>query len=205
MAIVFKKALRKNVADQTAAAKYYPQLLTLGQSVGIDKIAYQMKENSSLSKGDILSVIANFVECMRKNLYNGHSVNIRDFGVFSLSARTEGSETEKDCTAKKIRTVRINFRPSTGVRPDLASTRAEDAMEFVDLQTYLNGQKEEEDAGGWRWTALRLCKDFALAGRPACRGGTFFCALWGGQWLFLHRSMLCVPDEKKYICPYLYK
>ena len=85
MAIVFKKALRKNVADQTAAAKYYPQLLTLGQSVGIDKIAYQMKENSSLSKGDILSVIANFVECMRKNLYNGHSVNIRDFGVFSLS------------------------------------------------------------------------------------------------------------------------
>ena len=102
----------------------------------------------SLSKGDILSVIANFVECMRKNLYNGHSVNIRDFGVFSLSARTEGSETEKDCTAKKIRTVRINFRPSTGVRPDLASTRAEDAMEFVDLQTYLNGQKEEEDAGG---------------------------------------------------------
>ena len=125
MAIVFKKALRKNVADQTAAAKYYPQLLTLGQSVGIDKIAYQMKENSSLSKGDILSVIANFVECMRKNLYNGHSVNIRDFGVFSLSARTEGSETEKDCTAKKIRTVRINF-----------------------LQTYLNGQKEEEDAGG---------------------------------------------------------
>ena len=32
MAIVFKKALRKNVADQTAAAKYYPQLLTLGQS-----------------------------------------------------------------------------------------------------------------------------------------------------------------------------
>ena len=85
---------------------------------------------------------------MRKNLYNGHSVNIRDFGVFSLSARTEGSEMEKDCTAKKIRTVRINFRPSTGVRPDLASTRAEDAMEFVDLQTYLNGQKEEEDAGG---------------------------------------------------------
>lgn len=96
-------------------------------------MAYQMKENSSLSKGDILSVIANFVECMRTNLYNGHSVNIRDFGVFSLSARTEGAEAEKDCTAKKIRTVRINFRPSIGVRPDPASTRAEDAMEFVDL------------------------------------------------------------------------
>ena len=127
MAIVFKKALCKNVTDKSMVAKYHPQLLTLGQSVGIDRMAYQMKENSSLSKGDILSVIANFVECMRTNLYNGHSVNIRD------SARTEGAEAEKDCTAKKIRTVRINFRPSIGVRPDPASTRAEDAMEFVDL------------------------------------------------------------------------
>ena len=71
-------------------------------------MAYQMKENSSLFKGDILSAIANLVECIRTNLYNGHSVNIRDFGVFSLSARTEG---------------------------------AEDAMEFVDLQTYLDSQK----------------------------------------------------------------
>ena len=108
MAIVFKKALCKNVADKSAVAKYHLQLLTLGQSVGIDRMVYQMKENSSLSKGDILSVIANFVECMRTNLYNGHSVNIRDFGVFSLSARTEG---------------------------------AEDGMEFVNLQTYLDSQK----------------------------------------------------------------
>lgn len=108
MAIVFKKALCKNVTDKSMVAKYHPQLLTLGQSVGIDRMAYQMKENSSLFKGDILSVIANLVECIRTNLYNGHSVNIRDFGVFSLSARTEG---------------------------------AEDAMEFVDLQTYLDSQK----------------------------------------------------------------
>lgn len=38
MAIVFKKALRKNVADKTAAAKYYPQLLTLGQSVASTRL-----------------------------------------------------------------------------------------------------------------------------------------------------------------------
>lgn len=148
MAIVFKKALRKNVADRNAAPKYYPQLLTLGQSVDINRMAFQMKENSSLSKGDILSVIANFVECMRMNLYNGHSVNIRDFGVFSLSARAKGADTEKECTAKNIRAVCINFRPSTSIRPDLASTRAEDTLEFVDLQTYLDAQKAAGGTGG---------------------------------------------------------
>lgn len=148
MAIVFKKALRDNLVDKSAAPMYYPQLLTLGQSVGIDKMVFQMKENSSLSKGDILSVVVNFVECMIANLYNGHSVNIRDFGVFSLSARTEGSLTEKECTAKKIRAVRINFRPSSSIRPNPSSTRAEDAMEFIDLQTYLAAQNGNADGGG---------------------------------------------------------
>lgn len=122
MAIVFKKALCKNVTDKSMVAKYHPQLLTLGQSVGIDRMAYQMKENSSLFKGDILSVIANLVECIRTNLYNGHSVNIRDFGVFSLSARTEG---------------------------------AEDAMEFVDLQTYLDSQKGNGGNDGEEENPLR--------------------------------------------------
>ncbi len=122
MAIVFKKALCKNVTDKSMVAKYHPQLFTLGQSVGIDRMAYQMKENSSLFKGDILSVIANLMECIRTNLYNGHSVNIRDFGVFSLSARTEG---------------------------------AEDAMEFVDLQTYLDSQKGNGGNDGEEENPLR--------------------------------------------------
>lgn len=148
MAIVFKKTLRKNLVDKDAAAMYHPQLLTLGQSVDISKIVFQMKENSSLSKGDILSVIANFVDCMRTNLYNGHSVNIRDFGVFSLSARTDGAATEKECTAKKIRGVRINFRASSSVRPNPAATRAGDAMEFIDLKTYLEAQKGGGNSDG---------------------------------------------------------
>ena len=37
----------------------------------------------------------------------------------------------------------------------------------------------------------RLCKDFALAGRPACRGGTFFCALWGAVAFFTPEYVVC--------------
>ncbi|WP_163219120.1 DNA-binding protein, partial [Bacteroides sp. 224] len=89
----------------------------------------------------ILSVLSNFVEAMLSSLYNGHSVNIQNFGVFSLSASTVGAAEEKDCTAKNIKAVRINFRPSTSVRPNLTSTRAGDRLEFVDLQTYLKSLK----------------------------------------------------------------
>ena len=123
MAVPYKKIARKDPRKADAIEKFYPQLVTLGQSASLESIAYEMKEKSSLSLGDIKSVLTNFVEAMRTSLYNGQSVNIRDFGVFSLSARTKGVDAEKDCTAKNIMAVKINFRPSSSVRPNLTSTQ----------------------------------------------------------------------------------
>ena len=96
MAVPYKKIARKDPRKTDAIEKFYPQLVTLGQSASLESIAYEMKEKSSLSSGDIKSVLTNFVEAMRTSLYNGQSVNIRDFGVFSLSARTKGVDTEKN-------------------------------------------------------------------------------------------------------------
>ncbi len=117
--------------------KYHPQLITLGKSVDEDYIAHQIKELSSLSKGDIHSVITNFLDVVRTTLYSGHSVNFRNFGVFSLSAQTEGADTKEECTARNIKSIRINFRASKSIRPDVNATRAEDKISFIDLDAYL--------------------------------------------------------------------
>lgn len=144
MGVPFKKIPRKDTRKADAVTKFYPQLVTLGHNVDLDSIAYQMKEKSSLSLGDIQSVLTNFVEAMRTSLYNGQSVNIQNFGVFSLSARTIGTEIEKECTPKNILTVKINFRPSTSVKPNLTSTRAGDKIEFIDIVAALEKKKKEE-------------------------------------------------------------
>ena len=86
MAIPFKRMGRKDPRKIDGVLKYHPQLVTMGQSVDLDGIAYIMKDKSSLSLGDIQSVLTNYVEAMRAALFDGKSVNIRDFGVFSLSA-----------------------------------------------------------------------------------------------------------------------
>lgn len=134
MAIPYKRVERKNPMDENSLPKYYIRLVTLGQTATLDTIAYEMKEASSLSLGDIKSVITNFVTAMRRALYNGHSVNIPDFGVFSLSARSEGSDTMAKCSVKNIRSVKINFRASSSVKPNLASKVAGEVMEFVDVE-----------------------------------------------------------------------
>ena len=148
MGVPFKKIVRKDPRKVNEAGKFYPQLVTLGNCATLDNIAFMMKEKSSLTLGDIKSVLTNFVEATRTALYNGQSVNIRDFGVFSLSARTKGTEKEEDCTAKNIMSVKINFRASSSVRPNLTATRAGEKLEFIDIQAALEGKEPGKDEGG---------------------------------------------------------
>ena len=147
MAIPFKRMGRKDPRKVDGVVKYHPQLVTQGQSVDLDKLAYTMKEKSSLSLGDIQSVLTNLVEAMRTALFDGKSVNIHDFGVFSLSATTRGVDTKDECTMKNIKTVNINFRPSSSVRPNLTSTRAGEKIEFLDLDAPNKKKTDGEDPG----------------------------------------------------------
>lgn len=63
MAIPFKRMGRKDPRKVDGVVKYHPQLVTQGQSVDLDKLAYTMKEKSSLSLGDIQSVLK---RCVRR-------------------------------------------------------------------------------------------------------------------------------------------
>lgn len=149
MPVPYKKIKRKDPRNAASVVKYYPQLVTLGNSADLDDVAYLMKEASSLSLGDIKSVLTNFSESMRTLLYSGQSVNIKDFGVFSLGARTFGSEVEKECGVKNIKAVRINFRASNTVKPNLGATRAGERIKFYDVAIGVTGEtKEEENSGG---------------------------------------------------------
>ncbi len=136
MAVFYKKVLRKNPTKASDPGAYHPMLVTMGQKVDIYKVIHLMQKNSALSHGEIENVIIGFVDVMRMMLYNGHAVHIRDFGVFSLSARTTGSPTAEECTTANIQEVRINFRAASNVKPLMgATTRTPgEKIDFVDLE-----------------------------------------------------------------------
>ena len=106
MSVTFKRVLRKNPQDKQAPAKYYPQVITWGKPATLNTIAHKMTYSSSLTLGDIQSVLTNLVSTLRAELFAGHSVNIEGFGVFSLAATTEGSEKREDCQSDKIKSLR---------------------------------------------------------------------------------------------------
>ena len=153
MAIPFKRMGRKDPRKIDGVLKYHPQLVTMGQSVDLDGIAYIMKDKSSLSLGDIQSVLTNYVEAMRAALFDGKSVNIRDFGVFSLSAHTLGATTKEECTVKNIKRVNIRFVPDKElklVNNSHAATRSPANVTFAleKLEDKEGGLSDGGNSGG---------------------------------------------------------
>lgn len=150
MSVTYKRVFRLNPTKTDGSGKFHPQLIIWGKSATLESLAIQMKENSSLTLGDIKSVLTNFVLAMRTELYNGHSVNIDGFGVFSLSATTTGTDAKDKCQATNIKSVRINFRASNAIRPNLdaSTTRAEDRIDFVDLESQLAKLNMKPSEGG---------------------------------------------------------
>lgn len=138
MSVIYKVITRP--ADPripNSPKRYYPHLITLGQSVNLKYLAQKMQDRSSLSVGDIKSVIQNFVEKMKEQLLEGKSVNIEGLGVFMLTACSKGADLAKDVNAKCIESVRIFFQANKELRVTKTATRADEKLDLISLDEYL--------------------------------------------------------------------
>ena len=136
--IPYKLNKRKmNPLQVNSPEKYYPTLVTLGRSVDLDYMTEKIRDNSSLSGGEVKSVLQNFVEKMKEQLLEGKTVNIAGLGVFSLAARSKGTDTEEEFTDKHIDSVRICFQANKSLKLTRTATRVSERMQFVRLEDYL--------------------------------------------------------------------
>ena len=83
-----------------------------------------MKQNSltdiqkscAMTKGDVKHVIEALVEEVQENLANGNKVKLNQFSTFYMTFCCPGVATSAECTVKNIKSIQINFRPSSSVR-----------------------------------------------------------------------------------------
>ena len=103
MSVIFRTVERpSDPRVENSPKKYFPQLITLGQTVDLAFIAQKMQDRSSLSIGDIKSTMQNFVEKLKEQLLEGKTVNIAGLGVFLLAAKSKGEEKAEEVTAKSV-------------------------------------------------------------------------------------------------------
>mgnify|MGYP000420529694 CR=1 FL=1 len=111
MSVIYKVITRPtDPRVPNSPKRFYPHLITLGQSVSLKYLAEKMRDRSSLSVGDIKSVIQNFVDKMKEQLLEGKSVNIEGLGVFMLAAVRKVQIWQGILQQELWRSVRIFFQ-----------------------------------------------------------------------------------------------
>ena len=132
-----KMVQRKN-PQKKSEVKYYASPVNAGKKTLRD-IARDIAGRSSLTRGDIENVLANFIDCLPHYLRDGFSVQLGEFGTMRLTLSSEGAATEKAFKTEKIKP-RVTFTPGV----ELKAALRENSYETVKEEE----KKTKEGSGG---------------------------------------------------------
>lgn len=151
MAVPVRRYQRpKTVGDPNSPLYYYlRQEPGSFQIVTLRMIAQRMERSGSLTAQDTLHSFENFILEIRNELVLGNKVKIPGLGTFQMTFSTEGTETEEECTVKKIKKVNIRFLVDNTLRlvnDSNATTRG--AVNNVQFYIKKKEKTNAEDNGG---------------------------------------------------------
>jgi predicted histone-like DNA-binding protein len=119
----YKMTKRTNPQDLTKS-KLYATPVNNGK-ITQKNIAADIVNFSSLSRGDVTSVIENLIDTIPKYLLMGKSVKLGELGTFRISFSSTGVDNEAEFTTDKISNVKVLFLPSPELRASLNGIKFE--------------------------------------------------------------------------------
>ena len=108
---------RRKPGTKTGPGKFYASPVNVGKKTLRD-IAHDIAGRSSLTRGDIENVLANFMDCLPHYLRDGFSVQLGEFGTMRLTLSSEGAATEKAFKTETIKP-RVTFTPGVELKTAL--------------------------------------------------------------------------------------
>lgn len=101
---------------------FMPRTVSRG-TYDLRKMAERMAGASSLTVGDIYSVLINLKDTAVTLLQQGYNVSIDDLGVFSVTAKSHMVQSKKEIRAESIQFKRVVFRTSKALNDEMKGTR----------------------------------------------------------------------------------
>ena len=121
-----KMVQRKN-PQKKSEVKYYASPVNAGKK-NLRDIAHDIAGRSSLTRGDIENVLANFMDCLPHYLRDGFSVQLGEFGTMRLTLSSEGAATVKAFKTETIKP-RVTFTPGVELKAALRENSYETVKE----------------------------------------------------------------------------
>ena len=129
---------RRKSGTKTGPGIFYASPVNVGKK-NLRDIAHDIAGRSSLTRGDIENVLANFMDCLPHYLRDGFSVQLGEFGTMRLTLSSEGAATEKAFKTETIKP-RVTFTPGV----ELKAALRENSYETVKEEE----KKTKEGSGG---------------------------------------------------------
>ena len=143
---VIYKGRQSSIANKEGERLYYPYVVSTG-NVGINQLASEIAELSSLTRGDVKNVIDNLVSVTRRHLQSSETVTLDGFGTFRYTLRSQsGVKALKDVSASQA-TLHVCFLPASYRNPDgtLSTRSLTDGARFARFGS--QPQAGQDDAG----------------------------------------------------------
>ena len=118
---------RRKPGTKTGPGKFYASPVNVGKK-NLRDIAHDIAGRSSLTRGDIENVLANFMDCLPHYLRDGFSVQLGEFGTMRLTLSSEGAATEKAFKTETIKP-RVTFTPGVELKAALRENSYETVKE----------------------------------------------------------------------------
>lgn len=113
MAINYSVKKKVDKSGGELKERYYAvpkSLQSRGDGVDEHQLALEMEHISSLTAGDVLSVLEQLSRRIDEHLRNGRTVNIRGLGTFFVGITSEPVDAPEACTADKVKVTRICYK-----------------------------------------------------------------------------------------------
>jgi len=117
------KLIQKANPQKREDVKWYASPINVGTK-DLKAIAKDIAGRSSLTRGDIENVLANFVDELPTFLKDGFSIQLGDFGTMRLTLSSEGSLTEEEFSTHGIKP-RVTFTAGQDIKHDLETIHYE--------------------------------------------------------------------------------
>ena len=111
----YKVIKQRNSLGSSKEEMYYPRL-TDRKNYDLNYLASLIGRRSTVSKADIVAVLASFGEIIPEMLTLGTSVTLGELGTFSIHARATASPDESQVSAGNFKEVNIRFKAGKALK-----------------------------------------------------------------------------------------
>jgi predicted histone-like DNA-binding protein len=130
MSIFYNKVQKVNPRDPNGLKLWYPVIKSTSQ-VREKELAEKLVEETTLNPKEAEMAVHQLFKTVNNLLKSGNTVQLGDLGFFRVTAETEGSATEAEVNASKVKKLRVRFVESEALKTEMQKA------ELIDVSSLL--------------------------------------------------------------------